>query len=83
MTPPDKPQPPSKLPRSLQVLFLKIKSKWVDEKERTSAKTSPKKQTSNIMKHPLLGETCVRLLNAALHFLCLKMLSLSVNALFL
>ena len=69
MTPPDNPQPPSKLPRSLQGLFLKIKSKWVDEKERTSAKISPKKQTSNTMKHTMLGETCVRLLNAALHLL--------------
>ena len=55
----------------------------MDGKEKTSAKISPKKQTSNIMKHPMLGETCARLLNAALHLLSLKMLSLSVNDLFL
>ena len=53
------------------------------QKERTSAKISPKKQTSNVMKHPMWQEKCVRLLNSALHLLSLKMLSLSVNALFL
>ena len=79
----DKPWPSYKLPRSLQGLFLKVKLKWVDKKERTSAKISPKKQTSNVMKHPMWQEKCVRLLNSALHLLSLKMLSLSVNALFL
>ena len=75
MTLPDKPWPPSILPRSLQGLFLKIKSKRMDEKKRISAKISPKKQTSNIMRHLMSGETCARLLNAALHLLFLKMLS--------